>query len=111
MQNLKQRTKTVALVAAMALMLSPFVASAQGGGLFGLGKTPTETTENGGIMNRSGTGGYNLNNQQFGSDNGGYQLSNQTFGQETPVGSGIAILMLAGAGYAAMKSRNKKSNK
>ena len=66
MQNLKQRTKTVALVAAMALMLSPFVASAQGGGLFGLGKTPTETTENGGIMNRSGTGGYNLNNQQFG---------------------------------------------
>jgi hypothetical protein len=55
MQNLKQRTKTVALVAAMALMLSPFVASAQGGGLFGLGKTPTETTENGGIMNRSDT--------------------------------------------------------
>ncbi len=111
MQNLKQRTKTVALVAAMALMLSPLAVSAQGGGLFGMGQAPTETTESGGIMNRNGAVGYNLSNQQFGSDNGGYQLTNQTFGQTTPMGSGLAILVLAGAGYAAMKSRNKKSNK
>ena len=60
------------------------------------------------------TEGYNLSNQQFGSDaNGGYQLSNQTFGQTTPIGSGLAILVVAGMGYAAAKSRkkNKKSNK
>ena len=61
----------------------------------------------------TGAGGYNLSNQQFGSDNGGYQLSNQTFGQESPVGSGLAILLMAGMGYAAAKSRkkNQKSNK
>lgn len=97
------------------------------GGLFGLGPNPEETelflqpdqvedTEGLFNMPRGGTGGYNLFNQQFGAGaNGGYELYNQTFGQdnEGPVGSGLAILMVAGMGYAAMKSRkkNQKSNK
>ena len=73
-----------------------------------------QSNNNGGVMGRGSSGGYNLTNQQFGSDaNGGYELFNQTFGQESPMGSGLAILMVTGMGYAVMKSRkkNQKSNK
>lgn len=35
-------------------------------------------------------------------------INNQTFGQGVPVGSGIAVLVVAGAGYAIMK--RKKNN-
>ena len=79
------------------------------GGLFG---GPSSNSSNG-MLGRGPSGGYNLSNQTFGSGTeGGYELSNQTFGQETPVGCGIAILMMAGVGYAVMKSRkkNQKSN-
>ena len=68
----------------------------------------------GGLMGKGTSGGFNLSNQQFGSDDdGGYELYNQTFGQTTPVGSGLAILVVAGMGYAAMKSKkkNQKLNK
>ena len=112
--NKKRKKKTLMLLVVMAAMLLlPFHVSAQGGGVFGMGKS-SEATENAGLMDRGATGGYNLQNQQFGSDaNGGYGLFNQTFGQESPVGSGLAIFMVAGMGYAAMKSRkkNQKSNK
>lgn len=72
-----------------------------------------QSNNNGGVMGRGSSGGYNLTNQQFGSDaNGGYNLFNQTFGQENEgsLGSGFAIFMVAGAGYAVMKSRKKAKN-
>ena len=102
------------LVAATLLLMTNVSLQAQSrpGGLFGDPVFSSSSSE--GLMDRgTQAGGYNLSNQQFGSDNGGYQLSNQTFGQESPVGSGLAILILAGASYAAMKSRkkNQKSNK
>ena len=37
-------------------------------------------------------------------------VTNQTFGEDAPLGSGLFTLLLAGAGYAAMKS-NKRNNK
>ena len=56
-------------------------------------------------------GGYNLINEQFGSDiNGGYELHNQTFGQELPLGSGLLILTAAGAGYALKKRKSNKKH-
>lgn len=57
----------------------------------------------------SSSGGFNLFNQQFGEDEeGGYELYNQTFGQDsdTPLGSGLLILVAAGAGYAFKKRKN-----
>ena len=54
--------------------------------------------------------GYNLFNQQFGSDDeGGYELYNQTFGQdneEAPLGSGLLVLTAAGALYTLKKRKN-----
>jgi len=48
---------------------------------------------------------YILNNQQFGSDaGGGYNLNNQTFGQnQAPLGTGLLILTVVGAGYIVYK--------
>ena len=112
----KKRALVFSLVLAAAMLSAPSV-QAQGvlGNLLDDYYAEKDKKSNsGGLMGRGSFGGYNLSNQQFGSNShGGYQLSNQTFGQETPVGSGLAILMVAGAGYAAMKSRkkNQKSNK
>lgn len=36
-------------------------------------------------------------------------INNQTFGQDVPVGSGIAVLVAAGAGYAIMKRRKNNA--
>ena len=116
MKKNKLKKNALMLLAAMAVMLLlPQHLSAQGGGLFGFG-TSSEATENAGVMGRgsSGNGGYNITTQQFGSDaNGGYNITTQQFGQQTPMGSGLAILVIAGAGYAAFKrnKKNQKSNK
>ena len=64
---------------------------------------------------RSSEEGYTLFNQQFGSDdNGGYELYNQIFGQDAnldaPLGSGLFILVAAGAGYALKKSKSNKKH-
>ena len=64
----------------------------------------------------TGTGAYSFNNQQFGGDsNGGYNFDNQTFGQNTvPLGSGMLVLTVIGAGYIAVRRSlltNKKSRK
>ena len=116
MKKNKLKKKALMLLAAMAVMLFlPQHLSAQGGGLFGFGTSP-DATENAGVMGRgsTGDGGYIITTQQFGSDvTGGYNITTQQFGQHTPMGSGLAILVMAGAGYVAMKSRkkNQKSNK
>lgn len=114
----KKRALVFSLVLAATMLSAP---SVQAQGIHGnllddyyAGKD--KKSNSGGLMGRGSFGGYNLSNQQFGSDShSGYQLSNQTFGQENegPLGSGLAILMVAGMGYAAMKSRkkNQKSNK
>lgn len=48
-----------------------------------------------------------LTNHTFGNPNGS-DLTNQTFG--APIGSGLFVMLMAGAGYAALKT-NKKTNK
>ena len=52
-----------------------------------------------------------MTNQTFGNPTEGVDVTNQTFG--APLGSGIFTMLLASAGYAALKStrRNKKSKK
>ena len=93
-------------------LLLPVSAKAQneGGGIFGYGNGSTAEPQRDGVFDaRTLNGGYNLHNQQFGSDNGGYNLNNQTFGQDASLGSGLLLLTAAGVGYALKK--RKKNNK
>lgn len=70
-----------------------------------------------GIQNFGGMGG-SLFNQGFGAAQGGLDnqgfggiesgITNQGFG-EAPVGSGLFVLLAAGAGYAAYKTKTKKN--
>lgn len=102
MRNIKIRKRVIVL--AMSVVLSvPIVASAQGG-LFQRGE---ESGQNVGFL-RNGGEAISLTNQTFGNPTDGVNVTNQTFG--APLGSGLFTLLLAGAGYAAMKS-NKRNNK
>lgn len=102
MRIIKIRERMILL--AMSFVLSiPIVASAQGG-LFQRGE---ESSQNAGFL-RNGGEAISLTNQTFGNPTDGVNVTNQTFG--APLGSGLFTLLLAGAGYAAMKS-NKRNNK
>jgi len=96
MINKRQRTKKLALALAVALAL-PIGVTAQG--LFQRGVTDEEYYGFGGterqnrMFNRSTIQTYGV-------------IDNQTFGQ-SPMGSGIVILLAAGAGYAILKRRKE----
>ena len=90
----------------MAILLAlslPFSVLAQEG-LFQRGDGNTE--QNSGLL-RNGEATIMMTNQTFGNPNGS-DLTNQTFG--APIGSGLLVMLMAGAGYAALKT-NKKTNK
>ena len=102
--NIKRKAVLFCLLTALGGGL-PFSLSAQTGdrhgGLFGDGYYYGID----GLMNQgSGATGGDLTNQGFGAASGG--ITNQTFG-EAPAGSGLFILLAAGAGYACLK-RSKK---
>lgn len=114
MHNNHKKRKALMLLMAMAALLSvPIAASAQYDGSWGVfGRGFEAEAEPSRSLMGGATGGYELHNQQFGSDdNGGYNLYNQTFGQEAPLGSGLPILTAAGAGYALRKRKNNKNQK
>ena len=100
MRNIKTKKKLLALVMVLSM---PIIVSAQGG-LFQRGE---ESSQNAGFL-RNGGEAISLTNQAFGNPTDGVNVTNQTFG--APLGSGLFTLLLAGAGYAAMKS-NKRNNK
>ena len=108
---MKKQTKLKAFVLSVMMlagMLLPVSAFAQSDDFF---------RDIGDYSNRAtGTGAYSFNNQQFGGDsNGGYNFDNQTFGQNTvPLGSGMLVLTVIGAGYIAVRRSlltNKKVEK
>lgn len=98
MKQTKNNWKTLVLSMGLAaMMLSPISTNAQtdrSGGLFG---TTSEADEVG-LMNRSGEPVGVLGS-----------VSNYGIGEEVPLGSGVVIMLLAGAGYAAL--RRKRSRK
>ena len=110
----KTRKIAVALsfLVAMGVLLDADV-SAQSqerpGGLFG----HTSNTSSNGMMNRGrDVVGSNLNGQGFGATEG--NITGQTFG--APLGSGLFVLLVAGAGYATLRAKkkqqqNRKENK
>ena len=117
MSKISVKPKAIVLLLGLviSLLTVPNLNAQKGGnrGLFGRGITPDDETVYtlGGMLRQMNEDeyGYNLYNQQFGSDEyGGYELYNQTFGQEVPLGSGLFIMAVAGASYALKK---RKSNK
>ncbi len=105
MRNIKTKKKLKMLAMMMALSI-PIVTTAQGG-LFQRGEETS--SQNAGFF-RNGGEAISLTNQTFGNPTEGVNVTNQTFGEETPLGGGLFTLLLAGVGYAAMKS-NKRNNK
>ena len=107
MNQLKKKTLLLTL-ALLAGLLLPLTMNAQyREDQFGLqewGQTSLLGRQDGGNRSSGSSENYDLHNQQFGS---GYDLYNQTFGQQSaPVGSGLLILVAAGAGYAFKKRKN-----
>lgn len=103
MNNTRKKTIVFSVLVAVGMLL-PATLSAQEqqggrhGGLFG---ENTPSTSNG-LMNRSeSTVGGNFTSQGFGATNG--NITGQTFG--APLGSGLFVLLAAGAGYATIKSK------
>ena len=91
------------------LSLLPVGMSAQDG-LFRRGVVDEANYGNGstnGMMGRSegAVGGY-FTGQGFGTTNG--NITGQTFG--APLGSGLFLLLTAGIGYSAIKSKKTKRN-
>ena len=97
---MKKKRITLMVVAAMAILMLPTSGlNAQEGyqGLFNRG-AGDEVFEDG-IMQRG--------NRSTISDNG--LFTNANFGEvEAPLGSGIAVLLAAGLGYAALKRKEEK---
>ena len=112
--------KALALSLAMSMAIG---ASAQNG-LFQRGDSDFGLEPHSVFM-RDGETALSLSNQHFGSLLGGENVTNQGFGVlhvspgitnqsfNTPLGSGMLVLLAASAGYATVKSRkrNKKQNK
>lgn len=109
MNKLKKKTLLLTLTLSAGLLL-PMGASAQkGGGIFYRGDK-AENVDNVSLMNRGNFDNNGLSLQGFGENQDG--LSLQNFGENAPLGSGWLVLMTAGVGYAAMKTRkNKKQTK
>lgn len=118
MQNnkTKRKLKVAALLLAVCL---PVGASAQG--VFQRGSSDGRAAPQSGML-RNGEASLSVSNQSFGNTLGSDDVTNQNFGGifvqpdditnqtfGTPVGSGLFILLAAGAGYATLK--NKKRNK
>ena len=103
----KARKKAIAfsLLVGMCVLLSanlPVRAQERPGGLFG-STSNTSTTH--GMMNRGNDViGSSFNGQGFGATEG--NLTGQTFG--APLGSGLFVLLIAGAGYATLKAKKKQ---
>ena len=93
----KHKTKARWLLLALLLPLTAAAQQDGSGGLFGRGNLRDGTEAQCGILN-----------QGFGGTQGG--VTNQTFG-ETPLGSGLLVMLAASAGYATIKSKKKKNNK
>jgi len=110
MRNLSwKKRKVVAVLLALSL---PFSVLAQGGVFQRGGEPEGLRSSDAAALTNQGFGnsisGSNLTNNAFGNQVGGSDLTNQTFG--APIGSGLFVMLMAGVGYAALKT-NKKTNK
>ena len=108
MHKQKNKTRINALLLAVAgglALLPTAMAQPDGGGLFGMGNGPEAA--NGSLLNGQNRDGvFNVGNEAFGAT--GSQIGNEPFG--TPIGDGVIILVAAGLGSAALKSKQNKQD-
>ena len=95
MKKLKMTKKVLALSLAM-LAVSPIGVFAQNG-LFQRGMTDESNYGFGGSTEKSGL----LGDRSVATGT----INNQIFGQPAPLGSGVLLLIAAGAGYAVLKRK------
>lgn len=88
--------RTLALSLAM-LAATPIGAFAQEGGLFQRGMSDESYYGFGGSTKKSGL----LGDRSVATGT----INNQIFGQPVPLGSGVIILLVAGAGYTILKKK------
>ena len=103
MDKTRKKTIVLSILVAAGMLLSANLSAQeqQGGRPGGLFGENTPSTSNG-LMNRSeSTVGGNFTGQGFGATNG--NITGQTFG--APLGSGLIVLLAAGASYATFKSK------
>ena len=105
-----RKMQTIALSLALAMGLFwPTLVTAQQGGMMGYGKT-TETQNQSFFGKDRGSSSDGLSLQGFGENQNGLTLQN--FGEpDAPLGGGWLVLVTAGFGYAAMKTRKNKKQK
>ena len=106
MKKEKLKTKAIVLSLVLAALLPATTVSAQG--VFGdMLDNYYEEQEHGGML---GKGGVSGSYSEYEREDGGLTLgiTHDNFG-ETPLGGGIAILVLAGAGYAIFKKKEEKA--
>lgn len=90
----RKKKKAILLSLAMTTMLLlPFGVSAQNG-LFqrGINGEASSTNEKTSLLGRQNMGATGI-------------IDNQTFGQEVPLGSGLILLLTAGASYVVLKRK------
>ena len=105
MKKFKMKPKVLIVVLAVMAML-PIGTFAQEG-LFQRGVGDGNGSTNG-LMNRSeSTVGGNLSGQGFGAT--GAEITGQTFG--APLGSGLFVMLAAGASYVTIKLRKNQNRK
>ena len=113
MKREKKKLKLIALMVAMAAgLLLPRAVSAQdlfsgnpiNNQRFGVGNEAGINNQRFGVTNE-----WDINNQRFGNYNE-IGINNQTFGNRVPLGSGILIMVAAGAGYAVIKRKQQINN-
>lgn len=114
--KLKRKDRWLLLAMLLALFLPMSAQPNEPQGLFGRGgNRDSGSVSNqglgiiqGGLMNQGfGATDGNVTNQGFGATHGG--ITNQTF--DTPLGSGLFVLLVASVGYAKLKIKKSKSNR
>jgi len=108
MKKYRLKAKELILAIVIMLLLSSNLSAQEWnnrqGGLFG---DPVSSASNG-LMNRGRTlFEGNINGQGFGTT--GAEITGQTFG--TPLNGGLFVLLIASAGYGALKTRKTKNRK
>ena len=102
MKIMKRKLKMMALMVAMAAgVLLPTIVSAQGLFNSSFGHSGGSGVSNGAFGN---SGSTEVTNESFGTNSG--DVNNQNFGK-APLGSGILIMLAAGAGYAILKRKQQ----
>lgn len=105
MKTIKKTAGAIALSLALAALPSVYIwggpTGAHNGALLSTGQTPVREESNG-LFNRDV-------NAIFGNETfGGVTLNGFEHNDLVPLGGGLAVLLAAGAGYAALKRRKEE---